>query len=106
MARTVLPCAGDLSRTARNPRVPEMPYAGGVQSTRPAALPQLQSALPDRRRHPGDAHRGSKTRKVDTPLRRAGVLARVLRRWVSLGVADVTGDLVVRQRVRLRRVTG
>src|SRR5450759_3333828 len=63
MAETVLPCAGDLSGAARNPGVPEMPHEGGVQRARSAALPTLQGPVPDRRRHPGDADRRSKTRE-------------------------------------------
>src|ERR1700704_14173 len=124
MGRTVLPCAGDLSRTARNPGVPEMPYPGGVQGTRSAALPPLQGALSDRRRDPGDADRRGKTgraglaqgliergglsysplsltlspggeREVLPFLGGARVLARVLLRRVGLCVSDVARDLVV-----------
>src|ERR1700682_2633872 len=65
MARTVLPCPGDLSRVARNPGGPEMPHQGGVQGAGPAPLPELQSPLPDRRRNPRDADRGSETGGVE-----------------------------------------
>src|ERR1700693_707773 len=61
MARTVLPCAGDLSRTARNPGVSEVPHQGRAQGTGPAPLSELQGALSDRRRDPSDADRGSET---------------------------------------------
>src|SRR5450759_4038005 len=67
MAETVLPCVGDLAGAARNPGVPEMPHEGGVQRARSAALPTLQGPVPDRRRHPGDADRRSKTREINSP---------------------------------------
>src|SRR5579864_6955567 len=60
---TVLPCAGDLSRTARNPGLPQMPHQGGAQGARSAALSALQGALPHRGRHPRDAHRRGEARE-------------------------------------------
>src|SRR5205823_12943535 len=55
-ARTTI-VGGDFTRAARDPGLPQVPHQAGVSRARSIAMPQLQGALSDRRRHPCAADR-------------------------------------------------
>src|SRR4029077_1644095 len=75
MRATVLPFLGDLSRTARDPGVPEMPHEVGAQGAGSAALPDGSRALSDHRRHPGLAHRRGQAGRAGLVSRGVSALA-------------------------------